>query len=208
MSLTYRIKKFWEKTYETEGSDMQQSQCLENWRVAYLKVMRYHLSTSKNDVFLDIGVGLTGYSCIDTSRSGALSVGVDISFEAMKSAKRTAKIALSQKSNLIDFCCCTATNLPFRREVFTKVALIQVLQYIPDDQKAIAEVGRVTRTRGKIIGLVPNTLVRMLPFLAPLQRRSDRLSGFLRRYKAEELITEFAKNNCNCVCSTIHIFLR
>lgn len=172
---------------------------LENWRISYINRLFNFLDIrserAKNDTFLDVGVGGSGYTVIEASQKGLRAVGIDISTEAVKKAHLFAKKNLDLKSyDLCEFLACSATSLPFRDRSFSKGSSIAVLEHIPDDTKAIKEISRVMKRRGSFFVTVPNAYRRILPIFWIPYAVHDRRVGHLRHYRAESLVREFMRN--------------
>jgi SAM-dependent methyltransferase len=76
------------------------------------------------------------------------------------------------------------TALPFSAASFDAVVLGEVLEHVPDDRKAAAEVGRVLRPGG--------VLALSVPAHPRLYGRSDRWAGHIRRYQRAGLVDTVA----------------
>jgi SAM-dependent methyltransferase len=71
-------------------------------------------------------------------------------------------------------------RMPFESGSFDLVLATDIIEHVDDDLKALHEIGRVLRTRGKVLITVP-----AFPFLWGLQ---DRVSHHKRRYRRRELV--------------------
>lgn len=171
---------------------------LENWRISFLKrifeVLEIRSNSnleSKNDLYLDIGVGGSGYTVIEAAKKGIRSIGIDLSLIGIQHAK---KFATQQGAeSLCNFVVSSAEALPFKNESFSKISSIAVLEHITDDKQAIAEIARVAKPNGKIFINVPNTYQRMFPLLWLPYKIHDKKIGHLRHYQAENLVEKFSK---------------
>jgi len=178
--------------YDKEYARFKEYQ-LENWRISYIKRIFSTLNLKKDDIFLDVGVGGSGYTVIEAARSNVRAIGVDISSEGMKTAHQFAENILGAKSSLCDFIVCSATHLPIKSNSISKMALIAVLEHIPDDKCVFDELSRIMKNKGELFITVPNTYQRMLPIFWVYCYFNDRAVGHLRHYKAEALAREFLK---------------
>ena len=168
---------------------------LENWRRGYINRIfpALNIGNNKDDLYLDIGVGGSGYTVIEAARRGCKAVGIDISLEGIKKAKYFALSQLGEENNMCSFVVCIAENLPFKGNSYTQISSVAVLEHVPDDDVAIAEIARVTKPRGKVFITVPNTYKRILPIFALPRYIHDKPVGHLRHYKAEDLIAKFSR---------------
>ena len=162
---------------------------LENWQKAYLQRMAPLWTVTGTQLpFLDSGAGGDAYTVIEALRRGIPSVGCDLSLEAMRSAK--AFVSAQGLAEHCLFVVASADALPFADGMFGASCSIAVLEHVPDDEKAIAEIARVTRPGGRVYFAVPNSLERMPIGLRTLYRRHDRWVGHLRHYSGDELISK------------------
>jgi ubiquinone/menaquinone biosynthesis C-methylase UbiE/uncharacterized protein YbaR (Trm112 family) len=160
---------------------------LENWQRVYVDRVAEALSMpTEKGAYLDVGAGGSGYTVVEAARRGVLSVGCDISLEGMKTARRLAEAEGVGQRCL--FIVCTSESLPFIDGAFATTAAIAVLEHIPDDSTAIAEIARVTRRKtGSIFLAMPNSLDLMPWPLRWLYRRHDMRIGHLRHYQRQQL---------------------
>jgi ubiquinone/menaquinone biosynthesis C-methylase UbiE len=168
---------------------------LENWRISYIKRIFDSLgfTSGANDYYLDIGVGGSGYTVIEAARRGCKSVGLDVSVEGIKKAQYFAALELGEKSDICGFVVGLAENLPFKDNAFSKLSSVAVLEHVPDDKQAIAEIARVVKPLGRIFVTVPNAYRRLAPIFWLHHYIWDKRVGHLRHYLAEDLIAEFAR---------------
>lgn len=171
---------------------------LENWRISYIMNILGALGLKKEDTFLDIGVGGTGYTVIEAARRGVKAIGIDLSSQGMKKAKRFSKIQLN-KECFCEFVICSATHIPLRTCLISKIASVAVLEHIPNDETAFDEISRISTGDSSVFLVVPNTYSRMLPPFSLPYMLHDKRVGHLRHYKAEVLIEKLAKRSFRLV---------
>jgi demethylmenaquinone methyltransferase/2-methoxy-6-polyprenyl-1,4-benzoquinol methylase len=94
------------------------------------------------DRILDLGCG-TGMLLGQLKERARLVVGVDISVEMLRAAKRRAPGALLVLAD--------ADSLPFSEGSFDAVISVTLLQNMPDPAKTVCEIARVLRSNGKAI---------------------------------------------------------
>jgi ubiquinone/menaquinone biosynthesis C-methylase UbiE len=186
----------YEKQYFDQEFMRYEKYALENWRISYIKRIfgSLSISSSVTDSYLDIGVGGSGYTVIEAVRRGNKSVGLDVSIEGVKKAQYFARSELGEKSNLCGFAVGLAENLPFKNECFSKLSSIAVLEHVPNDKQAMAEIARVVKPGGEVFLTVPNTYQRIVPIFWLPYYFWDKKIGHLRHYKAEHLIAEFVSH--------------
>jgi ubiquinone/menaquinone biosynthesis C-methylase UbiE len=178
--------------YDREYSKFKKYR-LENWRISYIKRIFNALDLKENKIFLDIGVGGSGYTVIEAARNNVRAIGIDVSSEGMRTAHRFAKHILGKNFSLCDFIVCSATHLPFKSKSISMIASIAVLEHIPDDKRVIDEISRIIEDKGELFITVPNAYQRMLPIFWIYCYFNDRLVGHLRHYKAETLVKDFSE---------------
>ncbi len=162
---------------------------LENWQRAFLQRMsRLWERGEASTPFLDSGAGGDAYAVLEAVRRGVAGVGCDLSLEAMQSASQIAT-AHGVEDNCL-FVVASAEALPFADGAFGSCASIAVLEHVPDDDKAIAELSRVTRSGARVYLCVPNRLESTPRPLRPIYRTHDRRVGHLRHYSAEQLASK------------------
>jgi len=167
---------------------------LENWRISYIMKIFGALRLRNEDIFLDIGVGGTGYTVIEAARYGIKAIGIDLSAEGMKKAKGFSKVHLS-KECFCEFIICSATHIPLRTSSVSKIASVAVLEHIPNDETVLDEVARISTRDSSVFLVVPNSYSRMLPPFSLPYVLHDKRVGHLRHYKAEVLIEKLAKRS-------------
>lgn len=100
---------------------------------------------------------------------------VDLSAKALEKCKAL----LSAKTFLSD-----AQNLHFKNNMFDCIVILEVLEHLQDDQKAVKEINRVLKSGGVVIASVPSP-----PFTD-----KDMKNGHLRVYGRDEFLNLFEKN--------------
>ncbi len=113
-----------------------------------MKLIRELCTPAANEVFLDIGCG-EGHYVKQYAKSGCRTVGVDISMGKLKMArKRLARV--NAELRMADAEC-----LPFADEVFDWVLCSEVMEHLPEPDKALGEIKRILKRGGRAVVSVP-----------------------------------------------------
>ncbi len=141
-----------------------------------------------NSLILDVGCG-TGLSSFLLVKEGYKSVGMDISQICIEKAS-------AREQNNLRFVCGDILDLPFKNGRFDCVSIFVTIEHVPDIPRAINEMLRVTKQKGKIIILSPNLLSPfniLLPlFDSLLGKKADFLFGVSNFWKAAILLIKNA----------------
>jgi len=162
---------------------------LERWRIGYLDRLRSaNTLGGAGRPLVDVGVGGSGYTVIEAAREGRPGIGCDLSLEGLRAARRHAETEGVADRTL--FVCCSAEKLPLASGAFDVALAIAVLEHVPDDGAALAELARVLAPGGRGWITVPHELQSFSPLLWLPNVLHDRRLGHLRRYGARELVDQ------------------
>jgi ubiquinone/menaquinone biosynthesis C-methylase UbiE len=164
---------------------------LENWRAAYVDRLRAAGVLEGDTPLIDIGVGGSGYTVIEAARMGRAAVGCDLSLRGLVTAREFARAEGVAERTL--WVCCSAERLPFAGNAFGAALAIAVLEHVPEDHSALAELARVLHDGGRAWVTVPHDLRHISAVFRGANRRHDRRLGHLRRYDAETLVAAARK---------------
>lgn len=118
--------------------------------VTVLKLLDAH----PGELILDIGCG-NARDILQILSTGAKVVGVDIS-EGMVSSAKNALAACGIYQVMLQVG--DATTLPFLDRKFDKILCSEVIEHIPDAQKALTEMWRVLKPGGSVVLSTPNPM--------------------------------------------------
>jgi SAM-dependent methyltransferase len=123
-----------------------------------LTVRYARLGLAPGDTVLDVGCGF-GRHAYGAARVGARVVAADFAEAELKEVRNTfgAMAAADEVSeaSLTGTVQADGTRLPFADDAFDRVIAAEVLEHIPDDAAALAELARVLRPGGTIAVTVP-----------------------------------------------------
>ncbi|HET6532940.1 MAG TPA: demethylmenaquinone methyltransferase [Actinoplanes sp.] len=108
------------------------------WR----RATRVALGLRPGERVLDVGAG-TGVSTAKLSRSGAFAVGADLSVGMLRAGRKTRRT--------VPLVAGDALRLPFPDAAFDAVTISFALRNVVDTDAALRELGRVTRTGGRLV---------------------------------------------------------
>lgn len=141
---------------------------------------------------LDIGCG-AGRHSFEALRRGARVVAADLDDVALKDvAQMGAAMVLEDQAPLGATLRCTradALMLPFRNGSFDRVIASEVMEHIPDDGSALAELNRVLKPGGVLGVSVPRRWPEQLCWLLSSEYHAA-AGGHVRIYRRSELETK------------------
>jgi SAM-dependent methyltransferase len=121
--------------------------------------VRYdQLGLQPGDLVLDLGCGF-GRHAFEAARRGATVVAFDYADTELKEVLNTFG-AMAVAGEVTESSCAGAvqgdgTQLPFAAGVFDRLIAAEVLEHVPDDERAIAELVRVLKPGGTMAVTVP-----------------------------------------------------
>ncbi len=148
------------------------------WFSAKRRLIASELASQKKGMLLDIGCG-TGAN-MNAFKKFHTSIGCDGSIQALRFSK------FRGNSNLV---LCNAKDLPFKAGTFDFVTVLDVFEHIDDDERSMRDVGRIMKTRGRMILTVPAHMF--------MWSEHDVLIDHKRRYCYSELSEKIKRNNFN-----------
>ncbi len=102
------------------------------------------LTSLKGNIVLDVGCGVGAYGKVAMKYGANFVVGLDINPEYLS------------KSDLIEKVQASADMLPFKNSCFDTILILEVLEHLPSDKKAIQEAKRVSKQDAFLLVTVPN----------------------------------------------------
>ena len=95
---------------------------------------------NQDDHVIDLGCG-TGFLFEQISQKIKILVGIDLSINSLKEAKKRLK-----KSSNIALVRADADNIPFLNQIFNKIVAISLLQNMPNNLKTLGEMKRIAKS--------------------------------------------------------------
>ncbi len=106
------------------------------------------LDVRPSATYLDVSCG-EGHSLYMAAERGAIAVGIDISFVALRAA--------SKKFSLTGMMLAEARSLPFSSGVFERVSCLGSLEHYDNPSQALQEIQRVSTSSALFLFVVPNS---------------------------------------------------
>ena len=159
------------------------------WQQAYLeKFWNAFTEINSDKVIIDCGTG-SGYMTIELAKLGTKIITCDLTLKSLIRLKNIAE-NLGLSSNII-FVCCSAEKLPFKDKIADYFVSNAVLEHLPKEKKAVAEIDRVTKNNAGLMITVPLSYKYLNLLLIPINYIHDKKIGHLRRYSKELLEKKF-----------------
>ncbi|RMH70581.1 MAG: class I SAM-dependent methyltransferase, partial [Actinomyces sp.] len=119
------------------------------------------LDLTPGDLLLDLGCGF-GRHAYEALARGAHVVTCDMARPELESIRDTHPLLVEQGSVAADLTCAPVngdgTRLPFADATFDRIIASEVLEHVPDDAAAYAELARVLKPGGILAVTVPSWL--------------------------------------------------
>lgn len=152
------------------------------------------LGLQQGDLVLDMGCG-AGRHAFESLRRGGRIVALDYSFDELVDVKNTFAAMVGGQE--VDHDSSgqpvrgDALRLPFPDATFDRIIASEVLEHIPDDMSAIAELTRVLKPGGTIAVTVPAWFAEKLCWKLSDEYYAPKAEGgHVRIYKEDELRTK------------------
>jgi SAM-dependent methyltransferase len=143
----------------------------------------------KKDKFLEVGCA-QGYYLRKALKKTKNVYGFDVVEDFIKVAKKNVKGAKVSVDS--------ATKMHYKKDEFNYVLCTEVLEHVPNYQKAVKEIKRVLRKKGRAIITVPlehSLFWRAFSLIYP----PEEYRGHINLVTAKEVENEFLKNGFNLV---------
>lgn len=153
---------------------------------------------------LDVGCGEGRHTCEAYARTGIIAVGLDLSH---KDVAKTRDMLRAMEESSMDgggtwqVVSGDCTNLPFKNGFFDAVICSEVLEHIPQNKKAAAEIVRVLKTDGVLAVSVPRYLPERICWALSEKYHTNK-GGHIRIYTKASLLSLI--ENTGMICQATH----
>ncbi len=138
---------------------------------------------------LDIGCGTGRHTGAALRFENVIVIGSDLNFASAQEAKQRLVFQdkLGEGAGVWGLCVSDITRLPFGDSCFDLVICAEVLEHVPDQKAAVAEIIRVLKSEMNLVVSVPRYLPERICWaLSADYRNTDQ--GHIRIYRKRELI--------------------
>lgn len=161
---------------------------LEPWQARYVKKFLDTAKPKPGGLIIDNATG-SGYMAIELARRGYRVIATDLTMrELIKLQTLAVKLGLSRK---ISIACCTSESLPIASNIADGLVANAILEHLPKEEEAIAEIARVVKRGACVMVAMPIAYRYLFPLFWPINWLHDRNIGHLRRYTRERILKKF-----------------
>lgn len=146
---------------------------------------------------LDAGCGTGRHLCEAFRRQGVHVVGIDLNWDDLRKAQALAALTAAEDSGGRLVAKADVTRLPFKDESFDVVVCSEVLEHIPENRKAVAELLRVLKPGKDMVVSVPRYFPERVCW-ALSEAYHNEPGGHIRIYRKSELKNLLEKAGAKC----------
>lgn len=161
---------------------------LEPWQARYVRKFLDTAKPKSGGLIIDNATG-SGYMAIELAKRGFSVIATDLTMHELVRLQTLAKkIGIAGK---MLFVCCTSESLPLMSNVADGLVANAILEHLPKEPEAIAEIARVTKRGACVMIAIPIAFRYLLPLFWPINWLHDRSIGHLRRYSRGLILKKF-----------------
>lgn len=146
----------------------------------------HELDLKPGDVVLDAGCGLGRHLCQLAIMPGLKIFGIDMSTESLAASYKSLDSMTYRQSDDYLLSVADITKLPFADASFDCVICSEVMEHIPDHEKALSELDRILKPKGTLVVSVPRFFAERICWLISWDYYNDK-GGHIRIYKKKQL---------------------
>ncbi|MEK7543300.1 MAG: methyltransferase domain-containing protein [Patescibacteria group bacterium] len=161
---------------------------LEPWQARYVRNFLDIAKPKPAGLIIDSATG-SGYMAIELARRGFKVIATDLTMRELIRLQMLA-VNLGVSKNIL-IVCCTSESLPIKSHIADGLVANAILEHLPKEVEAIAEIARVVKRGACVMVAMPIAFRYLLPIFWPLNWLHDRRIGHLRRYTRERILEKF-----------------
>lgn len=161
---------------------------LEPWQARYVRKFLDTAKPKPGGLIIDSATG-SGYMAIELARRGFTVIATDLTMQELVRLQ-TLSVKLNIAKQML-FVCCTSESLPVASGVADGLVANAILEHLPKEREAIAEIRRVIKRGACIMVAMPIAFWYLFPLFWPLNWIHDRKIGHLRRYTRGTILRKF-----------------
>lgn len=174
--------------FGAEAKQYAHEHSVDPWQDKYVARLESFLGSYKGKTMIDNACG-TGYMAIEAAKRGAYVVACDLNVTGLVRLRKIIEsLGLSNRILLV---CCTSEALPIRGDCADAIVANAILEHLPREEDAIAEITRIAKKHAISMITVPIKYRLTNPIFLPLNYFYDKKIGHLRRYTKEMLLSKF-----------------
>lgn len=161
---------------------------LEPWQARYVDNFLRIGKPKAGGLIIDSATG-SGYMAIELARRGYQVIAIDLTMRELIRLQ-TLSVKFDFAKQML-FVCCTSESLPVASGVADGLVANAILEHLPKEREAIAEIRRVIKRGACIMVAMPIAFWYLFPLFWPLNWIHDRKIGHLRRYTRGTILRKF-----------------
>ena len=161
---------------------------LEQWQERYVENFLSWGKPKQKGLIMDNAAG-SGYMTVELARRGFRIIATDLTVaELIKLKHVVTSLGLDENVLLV---CCDSQKLPLAASVADGLVANAILEHLPDEKQAVAEITRVVKPKAPVMVAMPIAYHLLLPFLWLPNWIHDLRIGHLRRYTRQSILEAF-----------------
>ena len=176
--------------YFNEEDARREGYCLEAWQQRYIENYLSRAGLKEGSLVIDNATG-SGYFAIELAKRHMKVIATDLTFNELFKLRRIAKKLGLEESILA--LCCSSEELPIKNGIADGLVANAILEHLPRENQAIAEIHRVLKSGARVMVAMPLAYHLLWPLLIIPNWLHDRRIGHLRRYTKERILEKFGR---------------
>ncbi len=174
--------------FNAEAKSYGISYTMEDWQKKYIERIFRQVDRIKGKILVDDACG-SGYVTIEAAKRGVQVIACDLNLVALTRLRRLAQdLELTDRVFLV---CCSSEALPIRSASADLIVANAILEHLPNEKEAIADITRISKKGAVAMITVPIAYYLLNPLFLVVNYLHDKRIGHLRRYTKESILGRF-----------------